>query len=1076
MERHLDNIKGFINTMAQANNRKRAIVFLALLLTFVVSITTTLALTIGDNAAINPTYENREEIEFTFTLLEIQCCGTRTDNPIPDAEFILEDLDNLVAIDPEEDEEEYEYEGEEEYGIEGAEILVPAQIMPNNNPLFITDENGQFVLNLAEGRYRLTQVGFSFEFGPEIEGGVPIRHWYFEVRRNADDYLELWLYDPTHEDADADGFRHVEELTFHAFNQLNCNSLVIEKTVVNEAGHPLEDWQLEMYFYFLVTFDDDFEGEREYHVYDDEGNRISESIIAEHGHLFRLRHGQRAVFGAPGSDTENYLPYGIGFRVREVNVPRGFSASVTGCGGQGVIGVGYEDCLRLNEENDFHYNFVGFVNTYSTGALNDLLVTKDVRNLDGSPLSEALLNREFSFVVTLDPPRSSTDDDEDEFEIEESEVESEETYDSENEGESEEGEEADEYDEYDESEIDYEDESEEPEAYEDEDDDDDEEHEETNEEICERMMDGGFGTCRFTLRHGFSIDPSPEHSFRLFENIPVGTRFTVWEGDYTGEGIFPGIISRQGYITAEGIIEIHFINTFIGEEVEGEGDLEISKTVIGADGQEIDYEQLFDFSLIFTHITGATEEEPLTIYMGVYPELEPFPVTGSVFQVPDGFGLAHGERFVVQGLPHGTRYDVIEAETPGFIQEVRRERGMIFAEETMEVDFYNEMYPEDVTSLNICKIITNENPNFLSEALFNFVLYINGEEYYRFSQHANECYTIEDLQLDAEFEVIEIDIDERYTLVESRNNTGTITEEPITVEFINRDLYRYLPVVKFWDFNDVEAAMPTYITIHLLDEGNVIDIVQIRPDENGEWSHVFLLPRYRDGELIEYRIVELPVSGWTDEISAYDDIVVITNTAVPRETVVIPVRKQITGELRPTVVQAFEFILTPVDRDNPMPPTNRIVINGEGVANFPPIAFEEPGVFEYTVHEMVPSDQGGYTFDTRIFDVTITVTQDGDYLNTEIEISSEDVEVVDIVFVNHYNGTPEGGTDDDEEPGDETGGGGAGTPEDDTPTQSQPPQTGDDTQLTMWIILTILSGVTLVLYTLRSYVKHKEVI
>jgi len=573
----------------------------------------------------------------------------------------------------------------------------------------------------------------------------------------------------------------------------------------------------------------------------------------------------------------------------------------------------------------------------------------------------------------------------------------------------------------------------------------------------------------FTLRH---------EMYRLFENIPIGTPYTVYEYDYSEEGYLVDIISREGYITSR-TIEILFINRFIDPYYPVEGNLEISKTVIGEIVDDIEEEQLFYFTLVLTHLP----EEEIEIL-----------VNGDGYVIDDGstvytfqFQLRHGEVFRIDGLPHETRYDVIEHEVPGFIQEITQEHGMIFEDATTYIAFYNEMIPEEdpddpvYTSIRICKELENDDINFPSTTFFNFVLNVDGEEYARFELAVGACRVFEDLEVDAEFEVLEVEIPERYILVSSGISAGTLTEEEAVVTFVNRDTLRDIPVEKHWDLGGFSVDVPDYIIIHLMEGETIVEIVRLTPDEDGRWEHIFTVPRYRDGEKIEYSVIEVPVPGWREAVSVLDGSVIITNSAIGSVYVELEVEKQIEGT--PTIDKTFEFILSAVG-DAPMPENGLTVITGAGVASFDAIRFTVPGTFEYTIHETIPAETGNFTFDTTVYYITIVVEEiDGTLVLNKI-IQSADMEVSDIVFVNRYNDRDDPSPQPPQPPqptqppqppqsSHPAQPPHSAQPQPFQPTQSRPPQTGDTTQLAPWVFLSASSGILLVLCTLK-YIKYKK--
>jgi len=556
---------------------------------------------------------------------------------------------------------------------------------------------------------------------------------------------------------------------------------------------------------------------------------------------------------------------------------------------------------------------------------------------------------------------------------------------------------------------------------------------------------------------------------RLFENISVGTRYTVYEYDYSEEDYWVNITTRTGYIT-EWDIEILFINRFndcLLCPTDDNGNLEIGKTVIPVEAGEIDTDQLFDFTLTLSHLS----EEEIEILINGEMHVISWPTQTFDFQ------LRHGEVFRIEGLPQGVRYNVTEQGASEFIQEVTAESGMVFGNETMYIQFYNEMKPVDelpeYTSIRICKVLENEDLDFPNDTLFNFVLNINRETHARFELTAGECRVFEDLEVGAEFEVLEVDIPQRYVLVSSGTSSGTLIEEEIVVTFVNRDTFKEIPVEKHWELNGWDIELPDYTTIHLLAGDTVVDVVQLMPDENGRWEYTFTVPKYEEGEPIVYNVVVIPLPGWHEVVNVTNGRVTITSTVITPIHIELEIEKQIEGAA-PITDKTFEFILRGIDHA-PMPEQSQVAITGIGTANFGEIRFTESGIFEYTIHEVMPADTGNFTFDTTVYQIVVIINEVNGVLEIDKTILSAEVEVDEVIFVNHYSDDEnnhqlppddENKTDNENKTDDKNN--------NQPSPQSRPPQTGDTTQLNFWLVMIILSGVSLVLQILGRYVKSKR--
>ncbi|MDD3360431.1 MAG: Cna B-type domain-containing protein [Hespellia sp.] len=126
---------------------------------------------------------------------------------------------------------------------------------------------------------------------------------------------------------------------------------------------------------------------------------------------------------------------------------------------------------------------------------------------------------------------------------------------------------------------------------------------------------------QFKLRAGES---------KTYENIPLGTKYTVVEDDYSSEGYITTATGSDGSISA-GENQAAFTNTLTPEPEQGT--LTIQKTVVNEDG---------------TDLTGEQKDQEFT------------------FQVQIGneeiqtIKLKHGETYTFKDIPAGTFYSVVE--------------------------------------------------------------------------------------------------------------------------------------------------------------------------------------------------------------------------------------------------------------------------------------------------------------------------------------------------------------------------------------------------------------------------------
>ena len=84
-------------------------------------------------------------------------------------------------------------------------------------------------------------------------------------------------------------------------------------------------------------------------------------------------------------------------------------------------------------------------------------------------------------------------------------------------------------------------------------------------------------------------------------------------------------------------------------------------------------------------------------------------------------------------------------------------------------------------------------------------------------------------------------------------------------------------VLKVWDEDGASEARPKEITVQLLKDGEVFDTVQL--NAGCEWGHLWTdLPKYENGRLIVWRVVEQRVEDYTVSVTQEGITFVVTNT------------------------------------------------------------------------------------------------------------------------------------------------------------------------------------------------------
>ena len=192
-------------------------------------------------------------------------------------------------------------------------------------------------------------------------------------------------------------------------------------------------------------------------------------------------------------------------------------------------------------------------------------------------------------------------------------------------------------------------------------------------------------------------------------------------------------------------------------------------------------------------------------------------------------------------------------------------------------------------------------------------------------------------------------------------------------------------------------------------------------------------------------------------------------------------RKTVEGQPKNNI--SFRFILKETTEGADY--QDELVITGEGSGSFKPIRFESAGVHTFEISEEIGSLQG-WTYDSRIYKVTVTVTDDG---SGQLTAVVEGLEEGTAEFRNTYmpettpeettpeettpeETTPEETTPDETLP-EET------TPAETTPTQTEPaettppettphlPDTGEGNQLVLWgcvLSISLLAGIVLLIF------------
>ena len=217
-------------------------------------------------------------------------------------------------------------------------------------------------------------------------------------------------------------------------------------------------------------------------------------------------------------------------------------------------------------------------------------------------------------------------------------------------------------------------------------------------------------TANFTLKHEDTI---------TFTNIPAGTTYTVTEADYKADGYLTSNTVNDGYIATGKLADTDETVTVTYTNTRNVGDLQVSKTVAGNDGDE---GKDFNFNLTLTNAAGLKLDGTYTV-TGIEGMQSLVVTPGET--TDDGtttgtasFQLKDGDAITIYGIPAGTAYTVTEADykAEGYVTEVSvNNQAAPKAEGTIPTD--DEQQPletvaftntRNVGNLTVTKTVTGE--------------------------------------------------------------------------------------------------------------------------------------------------------------------------------------------------------------------------------------------------------------------------------------------------------------------------------------------------------------------------------
>lgn len=302
---------------------------------------------------------------------------------------------------------------------------------------------------------------------------------------------------------------------------------------------------------------------------------------------------------------------------------------------------------------------------------------------------------------------------------------------------------------------------------------------------------------------------------------------------------------------------------------------------------------------------------------------------------------------------------------------------------------------------------------------------------------AGMSYTIEEIDNQEALDVT-YTINDEDAIAES-SVSGTLTTEDTNVTFENNYETINVSGTKTWDdADDQDGKRPESITVRLLANGEEVDSQTVTADDN--WSYSFTeLAKYSNGKEIVYTVTEDAVENYSTTYDGYD----ITNSYTPEKTSI-------------TVVKTWDDT---DDQDGIRPDSITVVLIKDGEttdqtitlnadnnweASFTDLDVYSNGVaIEYSVEEV---SVDGYTSE-------ITGNMSEGFVITNTHTPTETTDPT----------TPDDSTPSETTTTTET----TSTTTTDTST-SETVQTGDMTQMSLWIALLFVSGCGLFIYRKRK--------
>ncbi len=151
----------------------------------------------------------------------------------------------------------------------------------------------------------------------------------------------------------------------------------------------------------------------------------------------------------------------------------------------------------------------------------------------------------------------------------------------------------------------------------------------------------------------------------------------------------------------------------------------------------------------------------------------------------------------------------------------------------------------------------------------------------------------------------------------------------------------------------------------------------------------------------DYATAKLVVETTITNQDGEDVEIIFNNTYNPDETnVVIFGNKELRSEHKDLVKDEFEFTIRALTPNAPIPSDYKATNSATGSFQFAAITFNQVGIYKYEVKE-TNLGKDGYTYDDKVYIVTITVTDDNGQLKASVD-GLGTIDEATIKFVNEY--------------------------------------------------------------------------